>query len=84
MGRHKKPGPKRRPPSQNKKITSILMPPEMLKALSARAARLRISRNKLLELISHDYLSRTDKELREMIEAGPQQPAGEGTSDLFG
>lgn len=82
MPRRKKPGPKKLPAGRKKKIMTVLMPPDLLKALSTRADRMHLSRNKLIELFSRDYLTRSDKELRELVDRTPDED-GEGASDLF-
>lgn len=66
-----------------KSIAAFRLPITLLKTLTGKAARQRISRNKLVELILHEHMGKTDRELRDMINKPREEERDDQTIDLF-
>jgi hypothetical protein len=66
-----------------KSIAAFRLPNTLLKTLTTKAGRQHISRNKLVELILHEHMGKTDRELRDMINKPREDEADDNQIDLF-
>lgn len=65
-----------------KQIIAFRLPGDLMKTLGAKATKQHISRNKFVELILRNYLSKHDRELRDIVET-PVEAPDDRQVDLF-
>lgn len=60
-----------------KTVIAFRLPPELVKTLTAKARKHRVSRNRVTEYILRDYFAKDEEELKAILDAIPEEFRGE-------